>query len=214
MSTGSDLSWKNVLDKHFRSSMLNVHTGFPAVVESVNGDGTVNIKPSITTVLQDGVVKPYDTIPSARVGTLSTNNGNISIRLPLYVGDEVWVSVSERDISGIVESGSGNATSNNIVDRFDLADCLVFPIFNTSQTVLPLEADKLSLHNKDSVIIIGENNITMKSASVTIESDDVAIKGSSLTHNGINIGDTHTHLAGTYKVGSSPVTEISGVPIP
>lgn len=220
-AAGSNQSWKSALDTHFRSSLLGIHTNFPAVVVAVNGDGTVNIKPLINTVLSDGVVKDYDIIPSCRVGTLSVNSGKISIRMPLYVGDEVWAEISERDMSGVVAKGSSSTSENNIVDRFDLADCIVTPIFNTTLTQLPIEIDKIEIHNEDNKISIGNNVldvycksspinvtsgsgvITLKAPTVVIESDSIEFNSSSLTHNGVNIGDTHTHAKGTYKDAES-----------
>ena len=207
MVSGSNISWKQAMDSHFKSAMLSIHTSFPAKVVAVNGDGTVNIQPLINTVLSDGTIKEYDVIPSARVGTLSTNGGKISIRLPIYVDDEVWCQVSERDISGVVSQGSDSTAQNNVVDRFDIVDCIVTPIFNTDFTKLPIELDKLELHNEDNKISIGNTSldiysesstinitsesgvITLKAPTVNIESDvAINLTTPSLTHNGVNIG--------------------------
>ena len=224
---GSNLSWKASLDLHFKSAMLGIHTNFPAKVVAVNGDGTVNIQPLINTVLSDGTIKTYDVIPSARVGTISSNGGKISIRVPLYVDDEVWAEVSERDISGVVSKGSSFTSENNIVDRFDIVDCIVTPIFNTSLTSLPIALDKIEIYNEDNKISIGNNVVdvycksapinitsdsgvvTIKAPTVKIESDNIELVSSSLTHNGVDIGSTHKHIEVTSGTGVSGIPEVT-----
>jgi hypothetical protein len=112
--------------------------------------------------------------------------------------DEGIVLFSQRCIDGWIQTGG---IAQNPIDRFhDFNDAIFLPGMRSQVgKISGFANDGVRLRNK-----LGDSYIWLKS-------DGVEIVSPSLTHNGINIGATHAHAAGTYAAGGDPVIGNSGV---
>jgi len=109
--------------------------------------------------------------------------------------DEGVVMFSQRCIDGWVTNG-GVAT--NPIDRFhDFQDAMFLPGMRSQPNKInDFQNDGIRLRNKS-----GTSYIWLKS-------DGVEIVSPSLTHNGVNIGDTHTHAYTWTDPAGSGNTEV------
>lgn len=114
--------------------------------------------------------------------------------------DECVILFGQRCIDGWRETGG--VAENPILRLHDKNDAMVLPGMRSRPNVITDFAnDGIRIRNADA------------SAYVWLKSDGTCeIKASTLMHNGVNIGATHTHAQGTYAAGGDPVTGQSDIP--
>lgn len=150
---------------------------YPAIVDSYDG-------PSRTCRVQiPGITDGGDVMPVAEIEYPigDKSKGQHTTEIEILKGDSVWVSFIGGDprypiITGWRNPGAGNSVAWR---RFHHAN-----IEMTADGIFRINADKFELNAKTSAVI--------NSANATVNAD-TAINGGSLTHNGTNVGDSHTH---------------------
>ena len=204
MNSNADKGWRSALDSWFDSKILNVHTSFPAVIEAINDNNTVDVLPLVKTKLSDGSQKLYTTIPDVRLQIYSAKKGDTFITVPISVGDNVWVFVSERDVVNVMDSDGQSAKDSTTLTTHDLSDCFCVPCFSVDDNAIPIDPDNIVISNKTTKITIKEaevvietNNYKVVADSADFEVDSFNVTSSSFTHNGTDVGATHIHSGGT-----------------
>lgn len=217
-----------LIDKRARDFF---HTSFPAKITKVNDNNTVDVLPLVATMLGDNSIKPYQEIFDVRMQTYACQLGDVFVSLPIRVNDLVWVMVSERDISSLMETDGSITVAPNTKQTHDLSDCFAIPAFFPDKLTKQFDKDALVIANKTSTIRVTESGVEITTENVAIKASEVSIdasnmvvnatlqvngntsingsleaSGSTFTHNGKNVGSTHTH--GGVDTGSGT----SGVP--
>ena len=207
-----------------------VHTSFPAKITRVNDNNTVDVLPLVSTLLGDGSVKFYQELFDVRMQTYACQLGDVYVSLPIREGDLVWVMVSERDTAALMESDGDITPLPTSSLHHDLSDCFAIPAFFPDKRKKDFDKDNLVIANKTTKIVVKDNEVEITTDTCTINATDVAVNasnmvvnatlqvngdtalngsveavGSSFTHNGKNVGATHTHIGVQTGSGTSGV---------
>lgn len=94
--------------------------------------------------------------------------GNYTTEIEIWPGDTVWVAFIGGDPRYPVITGYRNPRAGNSVDW-------------------------RRWHHKNIELSADTNIVIQAGGSVTIKAGSVLIESDSLTHNGVNVGDTHVH---------------------
>jgi hypothetical protein len=161
--------------------MAEMNTAMPGRI--ISYDAARNravVQPSIPKMLEDGTELPAPTI--AEVPILWPTGGGGAFTFPLRSGDEVWLEFSQRSLDGWL--GGSDAMPDD-PRQFDLTDCVARPGggrdisgVDTSATVLRMGGAAVRLEEGGTVRILG----------------NLVVEGGVITHNGVNIGSTHSHI--------------------
>lgn len=175
--------------KVFIESMLrNVYTATPALVVGVDLESnSVDVQPLIRRRDSDNTQHDASIQYSVPLHILSADSGRFKITMPVSAGDTVMLFYSQRDLQffhgsdgkTIVDSGSPLAHNSNPV--FAVAGLFT----RTNTTNIP--TNSLYIQADNASIDMNQNgDIQMVGRNINLQSN-------SLTHNGVNIGDTHVH---------------------
>lgn len=151
-------------------------------------------------------------IPVYRFG-----GGGFFMRFPIKAGDFGWLKANDRDISLVFQRG-GLEDWPNTSRMHKFSDAMFFPDTFKQWVISGENADKAVWQTMDgnTCISLGEGEIKHKvgDVSITVSADGIAMVSppGTLTHNGINIGDTHQHV-GPPTAPLGPVSS-TGAPIP
>lgn len=151
-------------------------------------------------------------IPVYRFG-----GGGFFMRFPIKAGDFGWIKANDRDISLVFQRG-GLEDWPNTSRMHKFSDAMFFPDTFKQWVISGENADKAVWQTMDgnTCISIGEGEIKHKvgDVSITVSAAGIAMVSppGTLTHNGINIGDTHQHV-GPPTAPLGPVSN-TGAPIP
>lgn len=160
----------------------------------------VAVKGQIVTVqfdmLPDGVHYPEVTVPIATFPY---------IRYPIQKGDKgvtVAADVSLREVSGL-----GTGIANRAI-TFSLVPLFFVPLSNAGWT--QEDPNKLVLYGPDGAILKtadGGSSVTVEPGRVVLSvgENTLELSSSGLSHNGVNIGSTHTHIVSGVESGGSSV---------
>lgn len=173
-----------------------VWTALPGIIESVNyAKATVSVQPSIKAkVLAEDGSSSWVKLPLlVDVPVVLPSGGGFAVTLPIASGDEVLVIFSSRCIDAWWQSGGVQVQSD--LRMHDLSDGFAIPgprsvpnaISNWSQ-------DALEVRSLDGAtyVRVKDDEITLKATTVKIQGN-LEVTGSSMTHNGTNVGDDHVH---------------------
>lgn len=136
-------------------------------------------------------------IPVYRFG-----GGGFFMRFPIKAGDFGWIKANDRDISLVFQRG-GLEDWPNTARMHKFSDAMFFPDTFKQWVVSGDNEDKAVWQTMDgeTCISLGAGEIKHKvgDVSITVSSSGIALESppGMLTHNGINIGDTHTHIGPT-----------------
>lgn len=136
-------------------------------------------------------------IPVYRFG-----GGGFFMRFPIKAGDFGWIKASDRDISLVFQRG-GLEDWPNTTRMHKFSDAMFFPDTFKQWVISGENADKAvwQTMDGDTCISLGAGEIKHKvgAVSITASASGIALVSppGTLTHNGINIGDTHTHVGPT-----------------
>lgn len=199
-----------------KSFFLNEFEGMlPAVV--VSYDDAANravIKPLVMIGTTSGTKvsrAQVSGIPVYRFG-----GGGFFMRFPIKAGDFGWIKTNDRDISLVFQRG-GLEDWPNTTRMHKFSDAMFFPDTFKQWVISGENADKAVWQTMDgeTCISLGSGEIKHKvgDVSMTISASGIAMISppGTLTHNGVNIGDTHTHI-GSPTAPLGPVSN-TGVPI-
>lgn len=164
-------------------------------------------------------------IPVFRFGS-----GQFFMRFPIKPGDFGWLKANDKDISLIMQAQGQQEDWPNTERLHDFSDAMFFPDCvrgwlidgaNVDAAVwqsldgtvcISLHGDKVNVKAPNLIAEVASSTeinsptVTINSSSTTINGA-VAINGASLTHNGVNVGDSHIHSGVTsgQSVTRSPV---------
>lgn len=164
----NNLSDKDILDLHFDlRARDSLHTSFPAKITRVVNSNVVDVQPLVTTLRRDGTVFKYPELFDVRIHTYSCQLGDVFISLPIKVGDLVWVFVSERDTSLLMQSDATSAKNSTTTTTHDLSDCFCIPAFFPDVNLQQYDPDNLVIGNKDTRMVIKPSEINVETLSST-----------------------------------------------
>lgn len=228
----NDGSLPGQLDAAIRSFFLNEFEGMlPAVVESYDdASNRAVIKPLVMIGTTDGAKVSRAKV--AGIPVYRYGGGGFFMRFPIQPGDLGWIKASDRDISLIFQRG-GQEDWPNTTRLHKFSDAMFFPDTFKGWVIDGSNADKAvwqSLDGNTCISVgageikhrVGGSEVTVTEASivsmvgsvsVTVSASGVAISSppGTLTHNGKNVGDTHTHI-GPPTAPLGPVSN-TGVPV-
>lgn len=213
---------RDILTRWLREEVEDM---LPAIVLSYDdAANTAVIKPLVMVGTTDGLK-----VARANVGPVPVfrfGGGEFFIRFPIKPGDFGWIKAQDRDVSLVMQRG-GEEDWPNTTRLHKFSDGIFIPHAVKDWVIAGEDADaavfqsldgvtKVALHSDKAVIACGESRIevsetsiiqTVGASTITITAAGVAIVSPSLTHNGVNVGDTHRHKDVT------PGTGNSGVPV-
>lgn len=191
----------------FFEMMKDVATSIPGHVIAFD-PATQHAQIQIGIVRKDVNGVEFDPAPLIEVPVYFAG-GKFSIEYQIDPLDEGAICFSQRCVDGW--KNTGGIAKNPVMRFHDMNDAFFLPGIRSQPNVLTsFENNGIRLRNADAsqyVWLKNDGTIIIKTpGAVTIES-------SSLNHNGVNIGDDHKHLPGTYNINGTPVTANSGDPI-
>lgn len=168
----------------------------------------------------------------ANIPVFRFGGGGFFIRFPLKVGDLGWLAANDNDISLIMQGG-GVEDWPNTERLHKFSDAMFFPDTLKGWMINGENVDAMVIQSLDgnACVAVAQNRVKLNvvGASVTVLADSITalLGGSSvkvtsgavainsppgtLTHNGKNVGDTHTHV-GPQSAPTGPVSS-TGMPI-
>jgi hypothetical protein len=213
MTNRTELGFDELLDEVRRNVQVATRTQFPGTVVAFrrNPRPTADILMGLNTII---VGNEQVEVQLERVPVMYYTASGITIQSDLEVGDEVWVSVADRDISSWIEGG-GNSRPN--VGRLhDVSDAVCEPKIQSNKFLPRVTPGKKTLRigaiNGDDEILLDVegSTITINAGSIKIGGGAVeqAVLGNTLDTflNAVKLWlDTHTHpVAGAVAGPSLP----------
>lgn len=206
-------SLSGVLKSWIRSFIReNLDDMLPAQVVSYDdASNRAVIKPLIMVGTTDGQKISRGTIPNIPV--FRFGGGGFFMRFPIKPGDFGWLKANDRDVSLMFQRG-GREDWPNTERLHSFSDAMFFPDTIKDWAIDGENADALVLQSLDGAVCISlrEGEIRFKAPKAKIEiletewvgnigfmgnvatsGGNVSMSGGTLTHDGKNIGSTHTH---------------------
>ncbi len=179
-----------------RGALASVWTALPGEIVSINRAAqTVVVQPTIQAQATDKKgTKFLINMPLLLDCPVQfPEGGGFLLTFPVEVGDECLVVFASRCIDAWWQNGGVQPQAE--LRMHDLSDGFAILGFRSQPNMTPnISATATELRNK-----AGTVKISMSDAGIAITSP-------TLTHNGKNIGDTHTHLnSGGPGIGGPPV---------
>ena len=142
------------------------------------------VLPALDALTADGERLPPPEI--ADVPVLFSSAGGYTLTLPVMPGDPVLLVFAQRGLSGFKrEHGHSVPDADRLLS---LPDAIAIPGFGPP-AVTPVSLTGVALQSND-----GQHSIVIDDTGVAINtSGALRLESASLTHNGVNIGATHTH---------------------
>lgn len=199
------------------SLIKDVRTAIPVKVIAVHPGtgnppaiGTVDVQPLVQTV--DGAGKLWSLAEVYGASFCRIQSGASAIVVDPSEGDIGLAVVNDRDISAVIASaglaGPGSARTHDISD-------LVYVLSLRSAKAIT----QYLLMNSSGITMLSPNTITIQGQQINLvgpvnaNGATISDAGEVTDASGIVLG-THDHEPGTYVAGSTPVTGISGDPVP
>jgi hypothetical protein len=142
------------------SKLIDVHTGFPAKVQSFDSElQEADIIPVIKRKKRNTQTPEFANIPLLpSVPVIYPSSSEAALYFPLQKDDYVWVVVAERSLDGW--RPQGNIQANPAIPRkFDLSDVYCIPGASPDNARLPstIHGDALVLHFKGKELRIADD---------------------------------------------------------
>lgn len=158
-----------ILDRFFDNKMEDFETAFPAVIDAVNDDGTVNVRPSVRNCLRnmqmeplkDGKLMAIRNVPVLWIGTKT-----VHVEYELDAGDTVLCISSSRDIRNWKKETWGEDAA--------------LPMSFSGNDLLNLLAIPMRRINEDASTTISvdrEGNVKINAKKVELSAENVEITG-------------------------------------
>lgn len=183
-----------------RRVLSETHTATLVQVVTCTNDGAdaavgfVDVQPLVDQL--DGTGKPVQHGVLHKLPYLRMQGGANAVILDPQPGDIGIALFAERDISRVKATKAQSAPGS--MRKFDMADGLYLGgVLNG----VPTQYVQFSASG---ISIVTPNNIDLQAGG------SIAMTSASLTHNGVNVGSTHTHPVSNVQPGSSTIE--SGVP--
>lgn len=200
----SNATQTQALQVAFDEVLKNVNTSIPGQVLKFDPSTQLaEIQVGIKRVNKDG--EQTNITPLIEVMVMFSGGKDFRFEHEINEGDEGIIIFSQRCIDSW--SDQGGVATNPILRFHDMSDAYFIPGIRSQK-------NKLSNFENNGVRLTdGSNYVWLKNnGDVEIKGGNVNIESSSLTHNGVNVGDDHHHEAGAYNINNTPVVDLSGDP--
>lgn len=209
---GQSATLAGVIEYVFKKMLQGIDGQLPAEIISYDRQSNrATVRPLITRLTTTGERVERATVASVPV--LALGGGDFGITFPLKAGDRGWIEASDRDISLFLQTD--DTARPNTLRLHNFADGRFIPDIMASYD-LPDDYDSaLVIQHKDgkSAVLVSEKSQELRvgstsiianedEISLTVGSNTLKLTPSGLTHNGKNIGSTHTH-PGVLRGGDS-----------
>jgi hypothetical protein len=131
-----------------------------------------------------------ETVERARVASIPVmqfGGGGFMQNFPVKPGDLGWIKANDRDISIFLQGY--NKSRPTVSRKHSFEDAVFIPNIMTGYTIAEEDADNLVLQN-----LAGTVKISLGANKIKIAAPTIEFVSTTLTHNGVNIGDTHEHI--------------------
>jgi hypothetical protein len=162
-------SFVKLINSVIDSYMEGFETAFPAVVKKVNGDGTVDVTPSVRNVLKNMQIEPdgEDDKPLAIEGVpvMWPGTSEAVVKFTLAEGDPLLCIASSRDLREWVDGGEDKGPySPKSFSGNDLNDLVAIPVSRGGS-------------KKVTVTIGHDGKVSLSADSVTLTAANVKVDG-------------------------------------
>jgi hypothetical protein len=188
---------------------LTLSTIIPAKVTKVNyNKNHLNALPLIRTKLSDDSQQESPELYHVPIFILSAGAGSARITLPVKIGDTVLILYSQRSLGNFYLSNGRDVVDAESATTHGSYPILALPGLFTPTTAVPVDSSNIIVENGSTKLTIApDGNITADCPTFTINGNlivtgDGDFNGSSLNHNGTNVGDDHVH-SGVQTGGSN-----------
>lgn len=159
-----------IINAVFDSRMEGFETAFPAVVKKVNGDGTVDVTPSIRNTLKNMQMEPDGSdgkpLPVEGVPVLWPGTSSAVVKFELKEGDPLLCVSSSRDLRAWVEGGEDKGPYSPLsFSGNDLNDLVAIPVTRGGSKKVTVEI------SHDGKVSVTADDVTLKAATVKVEGD-------------------------------------------
>lgn len=171
-------SFAKLFDDFFDSRMEGFETAFPAVVEKVNDDGTIDAIPSIRNVLKNMQIEPDGKngkpLPIEGIPLLNLGSSGAVFEFEIAKGCPVLLIASSRDLRSWIDAGEdGGVTTPLSFSGNDLNDLVAIPLTSTTKK------------NKAKILVKLNGEIEVETnADVSVKANQVDIDANKLTVSG------------------------------
>lgn len=181
MASGLEKSFVRLTRSVIDSYMEGFETAFPAVVKSVNDDGTVDVTPSIRNVLKNMQVEPDGEdgkpLPVQGVPVLWPGTSAAIVKFELKAGDPVICVSSSRDLRAWVEGGEENGPYDpKSFSGNDLNDLFAIPMSRGGGKKVVVE-------------ISHDGKVSVEADSVSVKAEKMKVDGELEVTGGATFGD-------------------------
>ena len=153
----------------------------------------VTVLPLITLLASNGQTPSRGAVEGIPIGNLSA--GGFIINFPVKVGDYGYIKSNDRDISLFKKSFT--LSKPNTTRKNDFADAVYVPdvIDYNKYQIASEDMDALVIQSYDNAtkISMSSNKIIFQAETIEQRATNHIFLNGAMSHNGINIGDTHTH---------------------
>lgn len=190
-----DDSLTGAMNVVLRKFLQNVDDMLPATVISYDrASNKAVVRPLISVVDTNGASINRSAVASIPV--LALGGGDFFVNFNLPAGSLGWIKASDRDISLFTQGYSESRPNTRRMHKF--SDALFIPDIMTGYTIAGEDSDAMVIQNKS-----GSVKISLNQSRIKMTAPDVEIVSSTLTHNGVNVGDTHVHPQGADSAGNA-----------
>ncbi len=165
----------------------------PAMVQNYDrAKNIARVQPLIQVVDTEG--QRFNRAPLANVPVLLLGGGAFFISFHLPPGSLGWIKANDRDISLFLQGFANNSPNTRRLHSFE--DSVFIPDVMTGHTIAGEDGQAAVIQSLDGSVKISLNNdrININGPAINITATGaVSINSKTLTHNGVNVGDSHVH---------------------
>ena len=189
----NDDSLTGTFKEVLRKTLQRTDDMLPAMVQQY--DRTRNlarVQPLIQVVDTEG--QTFNRAPLANVPVLLIGGGTFFLSFHLPAGSLGWIKANDRDISLFLQQFANNRPNTQRMHTFE--DAIFIPDLMTGYTISGEDMQAAVIQNNTGSVKISltDDRVNINAPDINLTaSGAVAITSATLTHNGINVGDTHVH---------------------
>lgn len=195
----NDGTMQGMMQEVLRKFLQNVDDCLPARVISFDRvKNRAKVQPLIMILKTDDT--KVERADIASVPVFQVGAGGFVLNFNLKPGDIGWLKANDRDISLLFSNYK--QTGPNTLRLHSFEDAFFIPDRMRGYNIAEEDAENCVLQSID-----GSVKISLGEDKIKIAAPQIELVSSSLTHNGVNIGDTHIHG------GVDPGGGTSGAPV-
>lgn len=194
MSNGLDKAFIRLTRSVIDSYMEGFETAFPAVIKTVNEDGTLDVTPSIRNVLKNMQIEPDGKdgkpLEVRGVPVLWPGTSAAIVKFELQAGDPVLCVASSRDLRAWIEGGEDKGPYDpKSFSGNDLNDLMAVPMSRGGSKKVTV-----TISHDGKVSVEANSEVLIKSAKVKVDGElEVTGDAKFLTKTAAVTFSTHIH---------------------